>query len=102
MSTLSVTVKDKGAEVSSVIAKKLVSNIFGKLMRKFETDMPLSYFLSWDLKEDSFRYKGNTYPMGQHGFARDSKFSVHERLTDSITFILAPNGHFQRCLSIFV
>lgn len=93
---LIVTVKDKGAEVSSVIAKKTgIEYIWQADEKVWNRHAPVLFPFVGRLKEDSFRYQGNTYPMGQHGFARDSKFSVHERLTDSITFILAPNGHFK-------
>lgn len=40
------------------------------------------------LKEDSYRYRGKTYPMSQHGFARDSEFEIVRRTDSEIVFCL--------------
>lgn len=43
------------------------------------------------LKEKKYRYQGVTYPMTQHGFARDMEFQLKEQSQDSITFVLQDN-----------
>ena len=40
------------------------------------------------LKEDSYQYKGKTYHMSKHGFARDMDFALLEKNDDSASFIL--------------
>lgn len=40
------------------------------------------------LKDKEYRTKGNTYPMGQHGFARDMEFEFLSESGDEIWFIL--------------
>lgn len=93
---LKVTVKDKGAEITSVIAKKTgIEYIWQADEKVWNRHAPILFPFVGRLKDGTFRHNDKTYTMGQHGFARDSKFSVHERLTDSITFILAPNGDFK-------
>lgn len=93
---LTVTVKEKGAEVISVISKENGIEYMWQADEKvWNRHAPILFPFVGRLKEDRFRHNDNTYLMGQHGFARDAKFSVHERLSDSITFILAPNGDFK-------
>ena len=38
-----------------------------------------------------YRYGGKTYPIGQHGFARDMEFTLESQNADSIWFALAAN-----------
>ena len=38
-----------------------------------------------------YRYDGKTYPIGQHGFARDMEFALESQTADSIWFALAAN-----------
>jgi galactose mutarotase-like enzyme len=41
--------------------------------------------------EKQFRTKGQTYPMGQHGFARDMDFTLLSQTEDAIWFVLESN-----------
>lgn len=43
------------------------------------------------LKDDSYRYEGVTYYLGQHGFARDQRFTVKEHTATRIAFSLLSN-----------
>ncbi|MGN1181001.1 MAG: aldose 1-epimerase family protein [Suilimivivens sp.] len=43
------------------------------------------------LKDKEFRTKGQTYPMSQHGFARDMEFELLSEKEDEIWFILKSN-----------
>ncbi len=38
------------------------------------------------VRNKEYRYKGVTYPMGQHGFARDNEFTLVEKTEDKIYF----------------
>ncbi|GAB4420476.1 MAG: aldose 1-epimerase family protein [Bacteroidia bacterium] len=40
------------------------------------------------LKDDRYFYEGQSYPMGQHGFARDRVFTLAQETADSIAFVL--------------
>lgn len=39
-------------------------------------------------KNKEYRYEGKTYPMGQHGFARDMEFELESQAGQSIWFVL--------------
>lgn len=40
-------------------------------------------------KNKEYRYEGRTYPMGQHGFARDMEFTLEAQEGKSIWFVLS-------------
>jgi galactose mutarotase-like enzyme len=44
------------------------------------------------LKNDALRHQGKTYPMTQHGFARDMTFAWRERTTTSCTLDLTDDA----------
>ena len=92
---LTVKVKDVGAEIISVTAKETgIEYIWQGDEKVWNRHAPILFPIVGRLKEDTYHYKGAPYHLTQHGFARDSKFHVHERLSDSITFILQPNERF--------
>ena len=43
------------------------------------------------LKDNSYRYEGQTYLMGQHGFARDMDFTLTDQTEDKLEFTLFDN-----------
>ncbi|APY09631.1 hypothetical protein BWZ20_07905 [Winogradskyella sp. J14-2] len=47
---------------------------------------PILFPIVGRLKDHEYTYKGKTYPMKQHGFARDNDFEVIEKTEISITF----------------
>jgi galactose mutarotase-like enzyme len=52
---------------------------------------PLLFPIVGRLKNDELRHRGKTYPMKQHGFARDARFEWVERGEDSCTLVLVDN-----------
>ena len=52
---------------------------------------PLLFPIVGKLKGDQLRHRGKSYPMTQHGFARDSRFEWVERGPDSCRLVLADN-----------
>ncbi len=42
-------------------------------------------------RDGQYRYEGKTYPMGQHGFARDMEFTLERQSPDEIWFVLESN-----------
>lgn len=86
---LKVTISDLGAEIQSVKGK--FSNfeyIWQGQEDIWNRHAPVLFPIVGRLKNDQYTYKGKTYHMGQHGFARDSKFEVEQNSPESITFIL--------------
>src|SRR5690242_7171230 len=53
---------------------------------------PLLFPIVGKLKDDQLRHRGQSYPMTQHGFARDSRFEWVERERDSCRLTLADNA----------
>ena len=53
---------------------------------------PLLFPIVGKLKNDTFRHRGKSYPMTQHGFARDSRFEWVERGRSSCRLVLEDNA----------
>jgi galactose mutarotase-like enzyme len=53
---------------------------------------PLLFPIVGRLKNDELRHRGKTYPMTQHGFARDQRFEWVERTPTSCSLILGDNA----------
>lgn len=52
---------------------------------------PVLFPIVGRLKDDQYTYQGETYPMSQHGFARDSLFTVIEHGDALVSFSLKSN-----------
>jgi galactose mutarotase-like enzyme len=52
---------------------------------------PILFPIVGRLKNDELRHRGKTYPMKQHGFARDMRFEWVERAAASCTLVLVDN-----------
>ena len=53
---------------------------------------PLLFPIVGRLKNDELRHQGKTYPMTQHGFARDQRFDWLERAPGRCTLVLTDNA----------
>jgi galactose mutarotase-like enzyme len=53
---------------------------------------PLLFPIVGKLKNDELRHRGKTYPMTQHGFARDHRFEWAVREPDHCTLVLTDNA----------
>src|SRR6201996_2781330 len=53
---------------------------------------PLLFPIVGRLKNDQLRHRGQTYPMTQHGFARDRRFALAEQGSSSCTLILTDDA----------
>ena len=54
---------------------------------------PVLFPIIGTLKHDSYIYRGNSYTMGRHGFAREMNFAVQNKQQESIQFILKDNDY---------
>ena len=52
---------------------------------------PVLFPIVGALKDNSYRYEGQTYSMGQHGFARDMDFALTDQTEDKLEFTLSDN-----------
>ncbi|MGO2722186.1 MAG: aldose 1-epimerase family protein [Lactobacillus sp.] len=90
---LNVVVSSHGAELQSV------RGINSQMEYLWQADpaiwghhAPVLFPIVGRLKDDSYRYQGKTYHMGQHGFVRDQGFKVVYQSAESITFSLQANA----------
>lgn len=86
---LKLTVSSHGAEIQSIKGKHIDNeyiwqadpNVWGR-------HAPVLFPFVGRLKNDQYTYKGKTYEMHQHGFARDMEFELEEQTDDRLTFLL--------------
>lgn len=85
---LKVEIDSHGAEVKSVLHKANYREYlwYGN-PRFWGRTSPVLFPFVGSLKNKCYEWQGKTYPMGQHGFARDMEFSVLEQGEDSIQFL---------------
>jgi len=57
---------------------------------------PMLFPIVGKLKNDTLRHRGKSYPMGQHGFARDSRFEWAERGHASCRLVLTDNAETRK------
>lgn len=84
---LTATINKKGAELASLTANN-IEYIWQADPKYWGRHAPLLFPFVGRLKDDQYSYQGKTYPMGQHGFARDYDFSVVEQTAEKVVFVL--------------
>ena len=72
-SVLTVGISEHGAELQS-IRKNGKEYLWQGDARFWGRRSPLLFPIVGRMWEDTYRYAGNSYRMGQHGFARDTDF----------------------------
>ena len=84
---LRVTVNSFGAELAGITRKRdqaeLLWNADGRFWKR---SAPVLFPFVGGVKEKQYRFGGETYPMGQHGFARDNEFALTEKKDGEIWF----------------
>jgi galactose mutarotase-like enzyme len=91
-SHLSVSISAKGAELQSIINKNFgIEYMWNANPAFWAKTSPVLFPIVGGLTNNQYRYNGNTYTLGRHGFARDMEFSVTSQQRDAITFTLADN-----------
>ncbi len=89
---LRLTVNSAGAEMKSLIKKSDGQELLWRADPKFwGRTAPVLFPLVGRVVGDSYTDKGNTYEMKQHGFGRDSEFSLLSQSDDELVFSLKDN-----------
>lgn len=89
---LRVEIDSFGAEVKSVFGKENnLEYIWQGDKRFWGRTSPVLFPFVGSLKNKEYRYEGKTYPMGQHGFARDMEHEPVSLSADEIWFRLMSN-----------
>ncbi len=82
---LKVIIKTKGAELAS-IKKDNLEYLWQADPEIWPRHAPILFPIVGNLKDKEYIYKGETYKMKQHGFARDNDFVVIDKSKTSIVF----------------
>ncbi len=84
---IEATIKAHGAELCSLKGAQGVELIW-QAGAAWPRHAPLLFPIVGRLKNDALRHRGKTYPMTQHGFARDQVFEWAERSAASCSLVL--------------
>ena len=89
---LKVEADSLGAEIRSVLSKKNNREYMWYGNGKYwGRTSPVLFPFVGSLKDKRFIWKGASYPMGQHGFARDTEFELLSRTDEELRFIMRSN-----------
>ncbi|MEQ9301620.1 MAG: aldose 1-epimerase family protein [Cyclobacteriaceae bacterium] len=84
---LTATITEKGAELTSLVGND-AEYIWQANATHWARHAPILFPFVGKLKNDQYHYQGNSYQMGQHGFARDRVFSVISQTANTISLLL--------------
>ena len=88
---ISATIKAAGAELCSLKNSDGLELLW-QAGPAWPRHAPILFPIVGRLKNDELRHRGKTYPMTQHGFARDQTFDWRERGTKSCTLVLVDSA----------
>ncbi len=89
---LTVEINAFGAEMHSVVDRKTGYEFMWQADEAYwGRHAPVLFPIVGRLKNDEYKYNGETYSMTQHGFARDSLFEVEEVTANTAVFSLKAN-----------
>lgn len=96
---LRLETQSKGAELTSVFNKHNNTEYLWQADKQFwGRHAPVLFPVVGRLKDDTFTYQGQSYQLGQHGFARNFEFKIFDTTDDTITYELASKS---RTLKVF-
>lgn len=81
----------KGAELASLVHDNK-EYLWNADARYWARTAPVLFPFVGSVSGGAYRYEGDEYKMGQHGFARDMEFELCEKTEDSICFVLHDSG----------
>ncbi len=89
---IEVEIDEHGAELKSLVRKDNETEYMWNADPKYwGRTSPVLFPFVGAVKDSTYRTKGKSYSMGQHGFARDMDFSLSEKITDALWFELKSN-----------
>jgi galactose mutarotase-like enzyme len=92
---ISATIKAAGAELCSLKNRDGLELLW-QAGPPWPRHSPILFPIVGRLKDDELRHQGKTFPMTQHGFARDQIFGWHARGPKSCTLVLADGPESRR------
>ncbi len=95
---LKIAVAQHGAELSSIYNKKTNLEMLWQADPSYwNRHAPVLFPIVGNVTNDEYRYKGTTYTLSSHGFARDSEFELLEKKDDRVSFVLRKNENTLKC-----
>jgi galactose mutarotase-like enzyme len=89
---LTVTINAKGAELESIYHKgHQLEYMWGGDPNVWGKHSPLLFPIVGTLRQNTWNYKGKTWTLPRHGFAREMEFGVEQQTKDGITLLLKSN-----------
>jgi galactose mutarotase-like enzyme len=88
---IAATIKADGAELCS-LQNAGGLELLWQAGAEWPRHAPLLFPIVGRLKDDVLRHRGESYPMTQHGFARDQRFEWIKRASDSCTLELTDSA----------
>ena len=87
---IAATIKADGAELCSLKNADGLELLW-QAGPEWPRHSPVLFPIVGRVKNDEYRHRGKTYPMKQHGFAREHRFDWTERAPNSCKLVLADN-----------
>ena len=88
-SLITVSISAKGAELQSIQHKENgLEYMWSGDPTFWGKKSPVLFPIVGGLKNNTYQYKGKSYTLGRHGFAREKEFTVTEQTENSIRFTL--------------
>lgn len=88
---LSIEVKAEGAELAS-LKNAAGQEYLWQAGAAWKRHSPVLFPIVGKLRDDTLHVGADSFPMGQHGFARDSRFELVEQGASACRFLLADNA----------
>lgn len=86
---IAIAVDSHGAELKSLVRKDTRTEYMWKADPEFwGRTAPVLFPFVGAVNNKEFRTKGQTFTMGQHGFARDMEFELESKTEDALWFVL--------------
>ncbi|MES2730950.1 MAG: aldose 1-epimerase family protein [Bacteroidota bacterium] len=94
---LFVKINRKGSELVSLQSKKNgLEYLWQADPAVWSRHAPVLFPIVGKLRNNQYKWQGQTYTLPQHGFARDQAFEVVEHTSESITLVLKSNAETQK------
>ena len=86
---LSVEISAKGAELQRIYNKQTkLDYLWNADPQYWPKHSPVLFPIVGELKDHAYKYRGSTYNLDRHGFARDMEFTISDHSNASITFTI--------------
>ncbi|SHN08704.1 aldose 1-epimerase family protein [Chitinophaga sp. CF418] len=85
---LRVVVAEKGAELQNIVRTDLGQEYLWHAGPEWAKKSPVLFPIVGTLKNNTYTYKGKSYTLGRHGFARDKVFALTAQTDHQLTFTL--------------